>query len=64
VGLIFAQIGISTKLLNAGLYSAVATMVILTTLATPPLLRAMLPPRERPEPPHDHDLVMDAPADE
>ena len=38
VGLIFAQIGLSTKLLSAGLYSAVAVMVMLTTFVAPPLL--------------------------
>lgn len=42
VGLIFAQIGLSTKLLSAGLYSAVALMVMITTFVTPPLLRRLL----------------------
>lgn len=42
VGLIFAQIGLTTGLLGEGLYSAVALMVMATTLVTPPLLRAML----------------------
>ena len=42
VGLIFAQIGLSTKLLSGGLYSAVALMVMLTTFITPPLLRRLL----------------------
>jgi Kef-type K+ transport system membrane component KefB len=42
VGLIFAQIGLSAKLLDSGLYSAVTLMVMLTTLMTPPLLRALL----------------------
>jgi Kef-type K+ transport system membrane component KefB len=64
VGLIFAQIGLSAKLLNPGLYSAVALMVILTTLVTPPSLRMLLVRRERlltqPEP---CDLVVDAPVD-
>src|SRR4051812_27142358 len=49
VGLVFAQIGLSAKLLTSGLYSAVAMMVILTTLMTPLLLRAMLARREREE---------------
>jgi Na+:H+ antiporter len=44
VGLIFAQIGLSTKLLDTGLYSAVAMMVLLTTFVTPPLLRVLLRP--------------------
>jgi Kef-type K+ transport system membrane component KefB len=42
VGLIFAQIGLTTKLLSPGLYSAVAMMVMLTTFITPPLLRRIL----------------------
>lgn len=42
VGLIFAQIGLSTKLISGGLYSAVALMVMLTTFITPPLLRRLL----------------------
>jgi Kef-type K+ transport system membrane component KefB len=49
VGLVFAQIGLSAKLLTGGLYSAVAMMVILTTLMTPLLLRVMLARREREE---------------
>jgi len=49
VGLIFARIGMAVGLLSAGLYSAVAMMVILTTLATPPLLRVLLPRAEREE---------------
>jgi len=42
VGLIFAQIGLSTQLIDGGLYSAVALMVMLTTFITPPLLRRLL----------------------
>jgi Kef-type K+ transport system membrane component KefB len=44
VGLIFAQIGLSTKLISAGMYSAVAVMVMLTTFIAPPLLRRLLVP--------------------
>jgi Kef-type K+ transport system membrane component KefB len=44
VGLIFAQIGLSTKLLSPGLYSAVALMVMITTFMAPPLLRRLLVP--------------------
>lgn len=63
VGLIFAQIGLSTRLLNEGLYSAVALMVMLTTVVTPPLLRAMLEPGS-PDALHgEADFVVDAPAD-
>ena len=45
VGLIFAQIGLSTGLLSAGLYTAVAVMVMLTTLITLPILRRLLEQR-------------------
>jgi len=47
VGLIFAQIGLSSRLLDAGLYSAVALMVVLTTFAAPMMLRRMLVPAAR-----------------
>ena len=64
VGLIFAQIGLSTKLLSAGLYSAVALMVMLTTFITPPLLRRLLE-QGTPEKPDDFagEYVMEAPTD-
>jgi Kef-type K+ transport system membrane component KefB len=42
VGLIFAQIGLSAKLLSNGLYSAVTLMVIVTTFITPVILRRLL----------------------
>ena len=64
VGLIFAQIGLTAKLLSSGLYSALATMVMLTTLMTPLLLRWLLP-QAASSPVHgDVDLVVDAPMDE
>lgn len=63
VGLIFAQIGLSTKLLGAGLYSAVALMVMITTLVTPPLLRRVLERRLPDELHGEADYVMDAPMD-
>jgi Kef-type K+ transport system membrane component KefB len=65
VGLIFAQIGLSTKLLSAGLYSAVALMVMLTTFITPPLLRRLLDQGTPDAKPDDltSDYVMDAPMD-
>lgn len=46
VGLIFAQVGLTTKLLSAGLYSAVALMVMLTTVIAPPILRSLLVARK------------------
>lgn len=45
VGLIFAQIGLTAGLIKEGMYSAVALMVMLTTLITPPILRKLLEPK-------------------
>ncbi|HEY8165769.1 MAG TPA: cation:proton antiporter [Gemmatimonadaceae bacterium] len=42
VGLIFAQMGLASGALTASLFSAVAVMVLVTTLVTPPLLAAAL----------------------
>ena len=65
VGLIFAQIGLTSKLLSAGLYSAVALMVMLTTFITPPLLRRLLVQKTPDRKPDDitGDYVMEAPMD-
>ena len=65
VGLIFATIGLSSKLLNPGLYSAVALMVMLTTFITPPLLRRLLVQRTPDQKPDDFtsEYVMEAPMD-
>ncbi len=62
VGLIFAQIGLSTKILDSALYSAVALMVMLTTLVTPPLLRRLLV-QKTPQHLPGVDLVTEAPMD-
>jgi Kef-type K+ transport system membrane component KefB len=64
VGLIFAQIGLSTKLLNSGLYSAVALMVMLTTFVTPPILRVLLTRGEKDAHHGVSDYVMDGPFDD
>ena len=64
VGLIFAQIGLSTRLLSAGLYSGVTVMIMLTTFIAPPLLRRLLvqgPPEKLDS--DSSDIVMDAPMD-
>ena len=44
VGLIFAQMGLAAGVLNAGLFSALALMVMVTTFMAPPLLKLLLPP--------------------
>ena len=41
VGLIFAGVGLAAGVLEAGLYSALVAMVMLTTLAAPPWLKAL-----------------------
>jgi Kef-type K+ transport system membrane component KefB len=41
VGLIFAQMGLSTGAIDAGLFGAIMLMVLVTTLVTPPLLGAV-----------------------
>jgi Kef-type K+ transport system membrane component KefB len=47
VGLIFAQMGLSTGALDAQLFSAVALMVMVTTFLPPPLLSRMAVRRGR-----------------
>lgn len=41
VGLILASVGIEQRLLNQGEFSAIIGMVLVTTLITPPMLRAL-----------------------
>lgn len=43
VGLVFASIGKSLGIMSDALFSAIVLMVIVTTLATPPLLKLSLP---------------------
>ena len=45
VGLIFAQMGLSSGVFDAKLFSAVTLMVMVTTFLAPPLLRVLFPPR-------------------
>jgi len=47
VGLIYAQLGLSTQLFDKGIFSAVAMMVMATTLAAPPLLKWLCPRETR-----------------
>ena len=46
VGLIFAQMGLSSGVFDAKLFSAVTFMVMVTTFLTPPLLQALFPPKD------------------
>jgi Kef-type K+ transport system membrane component KefB len=49
VGLIFAQMGLTTGVLTTGLFSAITLMVMVTTFLAPPLLKVLFPPLgERP----------------
>jgi Kef-type K+ transport system membrane component KefB len=48
VGLIFAQMGLASGVFDAGLFSAVTLMVMVTTFLAPPLLKLLFPPL-RPE---------------
>lgn len=47
VGLIFAQTGLAAGVLDAGLFSAVTLMVIVSTFLAPPALKALLGARPR-----------------
>ena len=51
VGLIFARRGLHTGVFDAGLFSAVTLMVMVTTFLAPPLLRWLCPPRPHQPPP-------------
>ena len=44
VGLIFAQMGLATAVFDAGIFSAVTLMVMVTTFIAPPLLKLLFPP--------------------
>lgn len=51
VGLIFAQMGLSSGVFDAKLFGAVTLMVLVTTFLAPPLLRVLFPPQdENPNP--------------
>lgn len=45
VGLIFAQMGLTTGVLTLGHFSALTLMVMVTTFMAPPLLKMLFPPR-------------------
>lgn len=46
VGLIFAQMGLTSGVLTLGHFSALTLMVMVTTFMAPPLLKMLFPPRE------------------
>lgn len=48
VGLVFASIGKSLGVVDSAMFSAIVLMVIVTTLATPPLLKLVLGPNPEP----------------
>ena len=64
VGLIFAQMGLSTGAFNDGMFTGVTLMVIVTTFLAPPLLKMLLSARPSRRPPElsegIEDLVMEA----
>ena len=45
VGLIFAQMGLSTGVFDGGMFAGVTLMVIVTTFMAPPLLKRLLSER-------------------
>ena len=63
VGLIFAQMGLTSGVFDAAMFSAVTLMVMVTTFMAPPLLKLWFPPAPRPrsekEPEAIEDLVME-----
>jgi Kef-type K+ transport system membrane component KefB len=52
VGLIFAQMGLTTGVLTSGLFSALTLMVMVTTFIAPPLLKVLFPPTGTRDDPH------------
>ncbi|MGH7483407.1 MAG: cation:proton antiporter [Longimicrobiales bacterium] len=48
VGLIFAQMGLTSGVLSVGLFSAITLMVMVTTFMAPPLLKHLFPPISEP----------------
>jgi Kef-type K+ transport system membrane component KefB len=60
VGLIFAQMGLGSGALDVSLFSAIALMVMVSTLVAPPLLGVLT--RRAPHAPHAPDL-RDRPGD-
>lgn len=56
VGLIFAQKGLETGIFDPALFTSVATVMVLTTFVTPPLLKRLCVPEG---PPHEATAIED-----
>lgn len=57
VGLIFAQLGLTSGVLTVGQFSALTLMVIVTTFMAPPLLKVLFPPKGGAEPPEPRGIA-------
>ena len=57
VGLIFAQMGLASGVLDAGLFGAVTLMVMVTTFIAPPLLKALFPAKHPGQPPPETEGI-------
>ncbi len=64
VGLIFAQMGLASRVFDAALFSAVTLTVMVTTFLAPPLLKVLFPRKEDgqkpPQPEGIEELVTEA----
>lgn len=59
VGLIFTQMGLAAGVFDAGLFSAVTLMVMVTTFMAPPLLKLLFPPAGPDQPPPQPEGIED-----
>lgn len=59
VGLIFAQMGLSAKVFDDSMFSAVALMVMVTTFMAPPLLKMLFPPAHPPVAPPEPEGIQE-----
>ncbi len=64
VSLIFAQVGLGSGLLSAGLYGSITIMVVITAFITPLLLRRMLPRTGRSEEYDRAKVVVEGPMED